>query len=176
MRIPAALFLLSAVWASEVAEKSGPLIWPCPPCICFHCAKPEFACTNNSTCNQASGLCEGCPVGFGGDDCKKPLCGSLFKKDRAAPEKDGQPCACDDGWDGINCNVCLRDEACPQGTVCYRGNMAVGRAYKSCDAGESSGSLTLRFARVLQKVAWRKEDIRDCRVHRHRQAPSSGRV
>ena len=56
-------------------------IWPCPPCICFNCSKPEFACANHSTCNAASGICEDCPIGFGGDDCRTPLCGNPFMKD-----------------------------------------------------------------------------------------------
>lgn len=127
---------VSASNAHILAEsQSRPSIWPCPPCICFNCSKPEFACTNHSTCNITSGICDNCPTGFGGDDCGTPLCGSLFMKNRAGPKKDGQRCECEDAWTGVNCNVCAKDEACRVGSVCHRGTFAIHQAFKSCEAG-----------------------------------------
>lgn len=118
-----------------VESQTESSIWPCPPCICFNCSKPEFACTNHSTCNIASGICDNCPTGFGGDDCRTPLCGSLFMKNRDGPKKEGQRCECEDGWTGINCNVCERDEVCREGDVCHHGTFAIHQAFKSCEAG-----------------------------------------
>lgn len=118
-----------------VESQTRPSIWPCPPCICFNCSKPEFACTNHSTCNITSGICDNCPTGFGGDDCRTPLCGSLFMKDREGPKKEGKRCECEDGWTGVNCNVCAKDEVCRVGDVCHRGTFAIHQAFKSCEAG-----------------------------------------
>jgi len=51
----------------------------------------------------------------------------------------GDKCECDDGWAGINCNVCQRDDVCdilmPENAdgVCYPGDLVVRQNYQMCD-------------------------------------------
>ncbi|RAL61871.1 hypothetical protein DID88_002934 [Monilinia fructigena] len=99
----------------------------CPPC--FNCLLPAFTCGQYSDCNQYNGKCS-CPPGFGGDDCLQPVCGSLADgQDR--PMRTTDSCACEDGWTGINCNVCTNDKACnalmpdKEGGVCYQNGEVV---------------------------------------------------
>ncbi|KAH0610287.1 uncharacterized protein H6S33_011814 [Morchella sextelata] len=107
----------------------------CPPC--FNCLLPAFNCKQYAECSTHDGKCE-CPPGFGGDNCLEPLCGSLAG-DNHRPVKGKEPCECDEGWTGINCNVCETDDACdalmPQreGGVCYKQGIAVKQNYQQCD-------------------------------------------
>ncbi|KAK4996086.1 FAD-dependent urate hydroxylase [Elasticomyces elasticus] len=115
----------------------------CPPC--FNCNLEDFVCHQFADCSKASGKCA-CPPGFGGEDCSSPLCGSLAVpgRDRAPPGEGGQ-CECDDGWEGINCNVCKSDNACsaflgiPEedkgngAAVCYREGLVIKQNYQMCD-------------------------------------------
>ncbi|KAK7421673.1 FAD-dependent urate hydroxylase [Neonectria magnoliae] len=94
----------------------------CPPC--FNCLLPAHTCAQYAGCNEFNGKCD-CPEGFGGDDCLQPLCGSLARgKDRQM--RSGRSCKCDEGWAGINCNVCTDNKACDalmetgEGGVCYQ--------------------------------------------------------
>ncbi|KNE55746.1 hypothetical protein AMAG_01623 [Allomyces macrogynus ATCC 38327] len=109
----------------------------CPPC--FNCMLPAFPCRNEGQCSSSTGRCL-CPAGFGGDDCTEPLCGALpdgniNRPIRTAPNA---PCACSDGWTGINCNVCTRDSVCDalvptgQNGTCYSGALAVTRNHHQC--------------------------------------------
>lgn len=47
-------------------------------------------------------------------------------------------CNCDEGWDGINCNVCTSDKACDalmeagEGGVCYQNGEVVNHNYQMC--------------------------------------------
>ncbi|KAI6246777.1 ABC transporter [Erysiphe necator] len=107
----------------------------CPPC--FNCLLPVFSCGQYSECNQFNGKCS-CPPGFGGDDCLSPVCGSLAKgTERKMRDKDY--CKCDDGWTGINCNVCTEDVACnelmptKEAGVCYQYGEVVHENYQMCD-------------------------------------------
>ncbi|RDL38807.1 uncharacterized protein BP5553_03147 [Venustampulla echinocandica] len=107
----------------------------CPPC--FNCLLPAFDCGQYSDCNQFNGKCA-CPPGYGGDDCLAPVCGSLAHgKDR--PMRQGDYCECDDGWTGINCNVCTNNQACNalmpegEGGVCYQNGEVVKENYQMCD-------------------------------------------
>ncbi|TXT13418.1 hypothetical protein VHUM_00785 [Vanrija humicola] len=125
----------------------------CPPC--FNCLLPAFNCGQFGDCNQYDGQCR-CPPGFGGQDCLTPLCGSLKDGDARYPRPDGKLCDCNDGWGGINCNVCADDRACkgfklrnpidgtydePEGDeddpsqqmVCYKGGLTVDRSFQMCD-------------------------------------------
>ena len=68
----------------------------------------------------------------------EPLCGSLAKgKNR--PMREGDTCACDEGWSGLNCNVCQTDSACdvlmPEGKegVCYKERIVVKENHQMCD-------------------------------------------
>ncbi|KAF1816860.1 putative ABC transporter [Eremomyces bilateralis CBS 781.70] len=106
----------------------------CPPC--FNCNLDDFTCHQFANCSKASGKCI-CPPGFGGDDCSTPLCGSLADRDRAP--RAGDTCDCNDGWTGINCNLCKTDNACnafmPEGKggVCYQQGLMVKENYQMCD-------------------------------------------
>ena len=107
----------------------------CPPC--FNCNLEAFKCAQYGTCNKYNGKCS-CPPGFGGEDCSKPVCGSLARGKDRAPRGDGD-CECDEGWEGINCNVCQNDGACdalmPEttGGVCYKGGVVVKENHQMCD-------------------------------------------
>ncbi|GJN87353.1 hypothetical protein Rhopal_000302-T1 [Rhodotorula paludigena] len=122
----------------------------CPPCNPFNCVLPAFSCLNNGQCNSFNGQCI-CPPGFGGEDCSKPLCGSLADGSERYP-REGESCDCKDGWTGINCNVCETDEACEDliareppslrggkeeddddKAVCYKEGYGVKEMYQMCD-------------------------------------------
>lgn len=53
--------------------------------------------------------------------------------------REGDRCACDDGWDGINCNMCTEDRACDslmesnEGGVCYQMGNVLQNNYQMCD-------------------------------------------
>lgn len=109
----------------------------CPPC--FNCNLEDFVCLQYANCTRSSGKCS-CPPGFGGEDCSAPVCGSLADgKDRVPRE--GHSCECNEGWEGINCNVCKTDAACapfmPPGqeddAVCYREGLVVNENFQMCD-------------------------------------------
>ncbi|KAI1647050.1 uncharacterized protein F4817DRAFT_115222 [Daldinia loculata] len=106
----------------------------CPPC--FNCLLPAYECGQYAECNEYNGKCE-CPAGFGGDDCLEPTCGSLARgKDR--PIRSGDTCECDEGWTGINCNVCTQNNACNalmetgDGGVCYQNGEVVQENHQMC--------------------------------------------
>lgn len=107
----------------------------CPPC--FNCNLDGFQCHQYANCTKSSGKCS-CPSGFGGEDCSQPLCGSLAEGHNRLPRQ-GHDCECNDGWEGINCNVCKTNEACnammPEGNggVCYREGLVVNENYQICD-------------------------------------------
>ncbi|KAF9893604.1 hypothetical protein FE257_010916 [Aspergillus nanangensis] len=110
----------------------------CPECpACFNCQLEKFQCAQFATCDKFSGKCE-CPPGFGGDDCSQPVCGSLADGHERAPRK-GKNCDCEDGWSGINCNVCETNNACnammPEGEdgVCYKEGVTVKENFQMCD-------------------------------------------
>ena len=51
----------------------------------------------------------------------------------------GDYCECEDGWTGINCNVCTKNKACNalmperEGGVCYQNGEVVKENYQMCD-------------------------------------------
>jgi hypothetical protein len=53
--------------------------------------------------------------------------------------RDGDYCECSDGWTGINCNVCTKNNACnslmPEktGGVCYENGEVVKQNHQMCD-------------------------------------------
>ncbi|KAH7133412.1 hypothetical protein B0J13DRAFT_451127 [Dactylonectria estremocensis] len=132
----------------------------CPPC--FNCLLPAHTCTQYSSCNEFNGKCD-CPEGFGGDDCLQPLCGSLARgKDR--PMRGKSNCACDEGWDGINCNVCTENKACDalmeagEGGVCYQNGEVVNHNYQICDVTNEKITSLLGKQRPEVTFNCKKED------------------
>ncbi|KAI8331168.1 ABC transporter [Chlamydoabsidia padenii] len=111
----------------------------CPDCpACFNCMLPGFECLHFANCSDYNGKCN-CPPGFGGDDCKQPLCGGLGDGRNRYPRKNGTTCDCPDGWEGINCNVCTQDSVCDplvptgQNGTCYRGGLTVFENHQMCN-------------------------------------------
>ncbi|KAL9581236.1 MAG: hypothetical protein Q9212_004017 [Teloschistes hypoglaucus] len=107
----------------------------CPPC--FNCNLEAFQCAQFGSCNKYNGKCS-CPAGFGSDDCSEPLCGSLAQgKDR--PMRQGDDCNCEEGWGGLNCNVCQTDSACDalmpedKDGTCYKQGIVVKENHQMCD-------------------------------------------
>lgn len=132
----------------------------------FDCNLPINSCGQFAPCNNYSGKCD-CPEGFGGDNCLEPRtniplsavlpprpkfcqgkqltvrpliieCGSL-PRGHNRPTRQGKSCECDEGWTGINCNMCTSDRACDamtetgDGGVCYTGGEVVKQNYQMCD-------------------------------------------
>jgi hypothetical protein len=66
------------------------------------------------------------------------VCGSLADG-RDRPMRGGDYCECDEGWTGINCNVCTKNKACNalmpenEGGVCYQNGEVVKENYQMCD-------------------------------------------
>ncbi|ORZ12015.1 hypothetical protein BCR42DRAFT_332368 [Absidia repens] len=111
----------------------------CPECpACFNCMLPGFECLHFANCSDYNGKCN-CPPGFGGDDCKQPLCGGLGDGRNRYPRQNGTTCDCPDGWEGINCNVCTQDSVCDplvptgQNGTCYRGGLTVFENHQMCN-------------------------------------------
>ena len=108
---------------------------------CFDCHLKANPCMNWAGCSDVDGRCE-CPIGFGGNDCGQVRCGSPARGlDR--PLRTGPSCKCDDGWGGINCNICQTDQACDsivpskRNGTCYN---SVGPVHKNellCDIKSS---------------------------------------
>lgn len=147
--------ILSAVWPSYASQNysRGGLQTSfsifddrpdgCPKCpSCFNCNTPSDQCLQYAVCNGFNGKCD-CPEGFGGDNCAEPLCGSLAQgKNRPARGRDQKYCECEDGWEGINCNVCKTNDACipmmgskeqESGAVCYKQATVVEENHQTCD-------------------------------------------
>lgn len=107
----------------------------CPPC--FNCNLEDFQCHQFANCTKSSGKCA-CPPGYGGEDCSEPLCGSLADGKDRLPRQRGT-CDCNEGWEGINCNVCKTNDACnalmPEGKdgVCYTEGAVVEENFQICD-------------------------------------------
>jgi hypothetical protein len=86
-------------------------------------------------------------------------CGSLSDGKERHPRPDGEQCQCNEGWSGINCNVCETDDACanfplrggPDGELltaktigddtdapvanmtCYKDGLTVQQNFQMCD-------------------------------------------
>ncbi|KAM0335478.1 hypothetical protein ACHAQA_000526 [Verticillium albo-atrum] len=136
----------------------------CPPC--FNCVLPAHKCNQYAPCNNYTGKCD-CPEGFGGDDCIDPLCGSLGlgdneKRPPRSPKE--QTCSCDDGWTGINCNVCTEDNACNamipsgEGGVCYQNGEVVNHNYQMCDVTNKQITSLLGTKKPQVTFNCKKED------------------
>ncbi|KAK9451406.1 uncharacterized protein V1518DRAFT_408468 [Limtongia smithiae] len=104
---------------------------------CFNCLLPAYECLQYGDCRAYDGFCN-CPPGFGGVDCSVPVCGSLADGRDRMP-RTGSSCECDDGWSGLNCNVCETDDACnalmPDGSggACFKTGLAVRENFQMCN-------------------------------------------
>lgn len=53
--------------------------------------------------------------------------------------RSGDSCDCDDGWTGLNCNVCTENQACDalteagEGGVCYQKGNVIKENHQMCD-------------------------------------------
>ena len=109
----------------------------CPPC--FNCNLENFVCHQFGNCTKATGKCS-CPLGFGGDDCTVPLCGSLADGNNRLPRK-GKRCDCKEGWEGVNCNTCQTNDACrpllpkelQDDAVCYKDGLVIKENWQMCN-------------------------------------------
>lgn len=69
----------------------------------------------------------------------QPVCGSLAMLEKERPQRQGDHCDCEDGWTGINCNVCMENKACNalmptgEGGVCYQNGEVVVQNFQMCD-------------------------------------------
>ncbi|KAI7896192.1 uncharacterized protein EV154DRAFT_257931 [Mucor mucedo] len=142
-------YLFVLVFAVKASEYNDPTFIPlslkptfdvfksddCPPC--FNCMLPGFECLHFANCSEYDGKCN-CPPGFGGDDCKQPLCGALPDGHNRSP-RENDHCDCPEGWEGINCNVCKTDDVCNslvptgQNGTCYRDGVTVFENYQMCN-------------------------------------------
>lgn len=146
--ILAASAVLASIWTSSAYRNtSQTYIRPssflleddrppdCPPC--FNCLLPAFSCAQYATCNKYNGKCA-CPAGFGAEDCSEPVCGSLADGKDRSPRTE-KYCDCEEGWEGVNCNVCKTDQACnalmPEGAggVCFKQSVVVNENHQMCD-------------------------------------------
>lgn len=66
------------------------------------------------------------------------VCGGLSDGPNR-PVRNGTTCDCEDGWGGINCNMCTSDESCdafmPEGLkgTCYTGGILVNKNHQMCN-------------------------------------------
>lgn len=79
----------------------------------------------------------------------------------------GQRCDCDEGWTGINCNVCTDDSACnalmptSDGGICYQRGEVVHHNYQMCDV-TNKAIRDLLGARIPQVTFNCKNEERQC--------------
>lgn len=107
---------------------------------CFNCNRPDLECSHFGRCDEFSGWCA-CPLGFAGPDCTEPQCGSPVFGDRRPVRAPNSTCECDDGWNGVNCNLCTSNKACEafmppdeaQAAVCYKGGTLVNSNAHMCN-------------------------------------------
>jgi hypothetical protein len=82
-------------------------------------------------------------------------------------------CNCDDGWDGINCNVCTSDKACDAlvtppglatgGAVCYVGGEVIKQNYQMCDVTNEKIKTLLGDQKPQVTFTCKKEaDVANC--------------
>ncbi|KAI9091704.1 hypothetical protein DFS34DRAFT_584408 [Phlyctochytrium arcticum] len=99
----------------------------------------EKTCYNNATLVDGR-ICD-CPTGFGAENCGSPTCGSPADGLDRPLKKPGESCLCTNGWTGINCNVCMSQDACvgPVGglpgdpAVCISSVRAVNQNFLQCE-------------------------------------------
>ncbi|KAF9936023.1 hypothetical protein BGZ67_002753 [Mortierella alpina] len=122
--LPILCFALHATWAALTVAQSSRLVTAtataaataptgAPP-VCvpqFDCSTSPKGCLNNGVCQ--GNVCK-CMPGFGGSDCGLLSCGSPLTDSSQRPTvASGAGCStCDDGFGGLNCNVCQTNAGC----------------------------------------------------------------
>lgn len=90
--------------------------------------------------------------------------------------RSGGSCKCDEGWTGINCNVCTDNKACDalmengEGGVCYQNGEVVNHNYQICDVTNEKITSLLGKQRPEVTFTCKQEDKTcdfQCRPHRH---------
>lgn len=95
-----------------------------------------------------------------------PVCGSLADGENR-PVREGDKCDCEDGWTGINCNVCTEHRACDKltetgdGGVCYTGGEVVKQNFQMCDVTNRAIRDLLK-ERVPQVTFTCKNETKEC--------------
>jgi hypothetical protein len=81
--------------------------------------------------------------------------------------REGAKCDCEDGWTGINCNVCTEHRACDKltetgdGGICYTGGEVVKQNFQMCDVTNRAIRDLLK-ERVPQVTFTCKNETKDC--------------
>ncbi len=78
--------------------------------------------------------------------------------------RSGDKCECDEGWSGINCNVCTSHQACDalmptgDGGVCYQNGEVVKNNYQICDVVNKKITTLLGTKKPEVTFTCKKED------------------
>lgn len=76
-------------------------------------------------------------------------------------------CDCDDGWTGVNCNVCTEDKACNalmetgDGGVCYQNGEVIKHNHQVCEVTNAKIRSLLGKQRPQATFTCKKEE-REC--------------
>ena len=90
--------------------------------------------------------------------------------------RDGPECECDDGWSGINCNLCTKDSACDSlmetgdGGRCYTGGEVIKHNFQMCEVTNKQ-IRELLGERVPQVTFTCKADTNDCDFQCEKEKP-----
>lgn len=81
--------------------------------------------------------------------------------------RDSGNCKCDEGWTGINCNVCTTNKACNaltetgDGGVCYQNGEVVNYNHQICDV--TNEKITTLLGKQVPEVTFTcKKEERSC--------------
>ncbi|TPX55865.1 hypothetical protein PhCBS80983_g04969 [Powellomyces hirtus] len=146
------------VTVTVTASSPPPAASTCP--ACFNCA--ASGCANFGECKD--NVCN-CLDGFGGQDCSQATCGSANRApENRAVRTDPTASCCEDGFLGVNCNVCARDDGCKPGPGAPAGQSLV------CNKDPAVWKKSHSYCEVLEpllKIAYPQDSF--LTVQRNRQ-------